>query len=140
MDETKCQVLPDVPDGLPSDYIPVGLPLCVMELIAQRWTRTAREELTHPTRGARPMEVDEVAFYAHGGLPPILLETAAHDDESGSRDVSRAGSVHADQEVKVAAVFVPTRASLKEDLVDVFAIVSLFMNLIVMLCVFQGLH
>jgi len=35
MDEVKCQVLPDVPEGLPSDDIPVGLPLCVMELIAQ---------------------------------------------------------------------------------------------------------
>jgi len=39
--EASLKAKLDVPEGLPSDDIPVRLPLCVMELIAQIWTRTA---------------------------------------------------------------------------------------------------
>jgi len=44
--------------------------------------------------------------------------------------------VRDEEGVKVATVSVPTRVSLKEGLVDVFAIVSLLMNLIVTLGIF----
>jgi len=108
-----------------------------MRLMATRWTRTAEDEPTNLICGARPRDVDEVALYVRRGQHPILSETGAREHvSSGSKDVSGARTVRADEGVKVATVSVPTRVSLKEGLVDVFTIVSLLMNLIVTLGIF----
>jgi len=91
----------DVPDGLPSDDTPAGLSPQVTKLMVPRRTKTAEDELTHLTRGARSMEVDEVALYARGGLHPVFPGTDAQEDESsGSKDVGGARTACDDKELK----------------------------------------